>query len=500
MTESVINLTQDSRLNAIIETAVEGIISINKHGIILTCNPAAEKIFQYSANEIIGKNVKMLMPLPYRQEHDGYISNYLETGKQKVIGSGREVTGLRKNGSEFPMWLAIAEFYENNHQCFTGFIRDLSTEKSYQLKAASYEYILEHSLNEIYIFDAETLHFIRVNQGALKNLHYTDEEIQQLTPVDLKLECTYEKFEKLIAPLRSGEVEKVEFTATHKRKDGTIYPIEVHLELTEYLSKRAFIAIILDISERLNAQEKARINQEKLAHMDRVSMYGEMVAGIAHELNQPLTAISTYAGAGIRRIESANVEKAKLKELFKKISASSERAGGIIDHLRVMLKPHVKETEYVSINRLIKEALELIKTVTKAREYQFDVKLTKMLPQITADSIQIQQVILNLIRNAMDATINESKENKTITIESRLLRHENRIQVSISDKGLGIKAENADQIFNPFFTTKKSGMGIGLSICQTIIQDHSGQIWFKNNSNKGVTFYFTLPTKLENNE
>ena len=500
MEEGVINQTRDSRLYAIIETAVEGIISINKNGIIQTFNPAAEKIFQYSSADVIGKNVNMLMPSPYRQEHDGYISNYLNTGIGKVIGNSREVTGLRKDGCEFPMWLAIAEFCENDHQYFTGFVRDLSAEKAYQKKAISLENILEHSLNEIYIFDAEDFHFIHANQGALNNLGYTEEEILNLTPIDLKLAYTYEKFEKLIAPLKSGEVEKVEFTTTHQRKDGTRYPIEVHLELTEYISSRAFVAIVLDISVRIDAQEKARDNQEKLTHMDRVSMFGEMLAGVAHELNQPLAAISSYASAGMRRIASEKTEKTKLEELFKKISASSARAGDIIERLRMMLKPHVKKTEYVSVNRLIKDALKLVKTDTRSREYQFKVDLTSMLPQITADSIQIQQVILNLIHNAMDATVSEGKENKTITIESCLLPHENRIQVSISDRGPGIKADNADQIFNPFFTTKESGMGIGLSICQTIIQDHSGHIWFRNHADKGVTFYFTLPTKLENSE
>ena len=500
MAETVKERTQDSRLHAIIETAVEGIISIDTDGIIQSYNPAAEKIFQYSSAEVIGQNVKMLMPAPYRQEHDGYIDNYLTTGKAQVIGSGREVSGRRKDGSEFPMWLAIAEFFDNEHRYFTGFVRDLSTEKSYYQKAHDFEHILEHSVNEIYIFDAETLRFVRANQGALGNLLYTGEEILQLTPIDLKPEYSLEKFEKLIAPLRSGEAEKIEFTTIHRRKDDSCYPVEVHLELTEYESKQAFVAIILDITERKEAQERARINQEKLAHMDRVSMFGEMAAGFAHELNQPLTAINSYSNAGTRRIESGNSEEQKLKELFKKISASSARAADIIAHLRMMLKPHIKQTEYVSVNRLIKDAMKLVKADTQSLEYRFKVKLAKELPQVTADCIQIQQVILNLIRNAMDAAANESKENKTITVESCLMSQDNRVQVSIRDRGKGIDVENSDQIFDPFFTTKDSGMGIGLSICQTIIQEHSGKLWFRNNSDKGVTFYFTLPTILENNE
>lgn len=500
MVESVINLAADSRLHAIIETAVEGIISINKDGIIQSFNPAAEKIFLYSANEVIGQNVKLLMPTPYQQAHDSYIQNYLSSGQPKIIGSGREVKGLRKDGTEFPMWLAVAEFYESNQQYFTGFIRDLSTEKSYFEKASNLEHILERSLNEIYIFDAETLRFIHVNQGALSNLKFTREEILKCTPFDINPEYSKEQFEALIDPLKNGDTDKVDFCTVHCRKDGTHYPVEVHIEPTEYESKNAFVAIILDITKRIEAQEKARINQERLLHMDRVSMLGEMAAGIAHEINQPLTAISSYANAGKRRIDADDLDQNKLKELFEKISFSSHRAGDVIARLRMMLKPHRKQAVYVAINKLIEETIELSKTDTNSFDYEFNIHLTKNLPLVVADSVQIQQVILNLIRNAMDATAYEEKRFKTISVYSRLLEQEKRIQVSIEDAGTGINEEDADQLFNPFFTTKESGMGIGLAICHSIIQDHSGRIWFTKNKDKGVTFHFTLPTALENEE
>ena len=500
MAEEVTNLTRDSRLHAIIETAVEGIISINKDGIIQSCNPAAEKIFMYSAKEVVGQNVKILMPAPYQQEHDGYIASYLSSGEAKIIGGGREVKGLRKDGSIFPMWLAVAEFQEGKQKYFTGFVRDLSAEKTYFEKISSYEHILEHSLNEIYIFDANTLKFIRVNQGARNNLQYSDEEILELTPIDLKPEYTPERFNNLIDPLRKLEVDKIEFRTIHRRKDGTDYPVEVHLELTEYESKQAFVAIILDITQREEAQEKARINQEQLAHMDRVSIFGEMAAGIAHELNQPLTAIGTYANAGKRRIDSDDLDRDKLKELFEKISASSLRAGDVISRLRMMLKPHDRQAEYIGINELIEDTIELVKTDTKAINFQFTINLEKKLPKVVADNIQIQQVLLNLIRNAIDATESGPKNEKIIEISSKLLSNENRIQISIKDTGSGIDANSVEHIFNPFFTTKEAGMGIGLSICKTIIHEHGGNIWFENNAGKGATFYFTLPTALNSNE
>ena len=500
MVKNVSSLTQNSQLHAIIEAAVEGIISINKEGIIQSYNPAAEKIFQYSAKEVIGQNVKMLMPAPYKEQHDRYINNYVAGGQAKIIGKGREVSGLRKDGSVFPMWLAVAEFQENKQKFFTGFIRDLTNEKAFYQQASSYDQILEHSINEIYVFDAKTLHFIRANQGALTNLQYSKEEMLKLTPLDLKPEYTLEKFEALIKPLRENLVGKVDFTTVHCRKDGTYYPVEVHLELTEYESKQAFVAIILDITKRVEAQEKARINQERLAHMDRVSIFGQMAAGIAHELNQPLTAIGSYADAGKRRVEFNNFDQDKLKELFDKISALTHRADGVISSLRMMLKPHEKKTDYVDINQLISEALKLARSDRRAIDYQINLHLEKELPQIVADNIQIQQVILNLLSNAMDAAKNEKKENKVIEIHTKLLSPDNRIQVSIRDYGTGVDIQNTDQLFNPFYTTKDNGMGIGLAICQSIIQEHSGKLWFSNNDDKGATFSFRLPTVLEDDE
>ncbi len=251
----------ESRLHAVIDTAVEGIITIDISGVIHSFNPAAEKIFSYSANEIIGNNVNVLMPEPYQHEHDSYIQNYISSGSAKIIGTGRELEGKRKDGSVFPMWLSVAEFYENGQQFFTGFIRDLTAEKSYFEKATNLEHILQNSLNEIYIFDAESLKFIHANQGALDNLRYSIDELLELTPVDIKPEFSVEKFQKVISPLFSGEYEKIVFTTIHQRKDGSSYPVEVHLEITRYESKPAFVAIILDITQRKIAEEKARISE-----------------------------------------------------------------------------------------------------------------------------------------------------------------------------------------------------------------------------------------------
>ena len=627
-------LNSEARLRAIIETSIEGIITIDHEGIVQSFNPAAEKIFAYSANEVIGNNVSMLMPSPYRQEHDSYLKNYLTSGNVKIIGIGRELKATRKDGIVFPVWLSVAEFIENGEQFFTGFIRDLTAEKTYLKKVTSFEHILENSINEIYIFDADDLHFIDANRGALMNLQYSSSEIIKLTPVDIKPEYSLEKFRALIDPLRSGREDKIVFTTMHQRKDGSRYPVEVHLELSSYEDRSAYIAIILDISrrrkieeslrlseeelrlifenaptgvalldldgnylnvnpslcdilgyskpellklsykdithpddieisktylhkllngkfsgfsidkryirkdkkivkvmlnvavvhenialahddkgnpallishvldisEQIEAEEKIRLQQEQLAHKDRVSMMGEMAAGIAHEINQPLTAIDSYAQAAQRRIKAENIDFEKLQGLLEKISKASVRAGDVISRLRSMVKREAKQHEHFNINALIEEAVKMVEADTQAIEFKIKLELDDGLLNIMADTIQIQQVILNLVRNAMDAEAKEAEKYKQVIIRSALLSEKNRIQVSVLDYGCGIDETTAEELFNPFFTTKSSGMGMGLAICQSIIQMHGGRLWFIPNSDKGTTFHFTLPTALEENE
>jgi two-component system sensor kinase FixL len=489
----------DTQLRAIFETAVEGIITINKNGDIQEVNPAGEIIFGYQSKELFNENIKYLMPEPYRSEHDHYISSYQSSNNPKIIGTGREVLGLRKNGQEFPMWLSVAEYHEDGKQYFAGFIKDLSTEKSYIKKILGYEFILEHSLNEIYIFEVKALKFIHINKGALNNLQYSSEEMLNKTPVDIKPDFTHEKFLEVIQPLINTDIDKLVFTTSHQRKDGSIYPVEVHLELTNFGDQKVFVAFILDITERMIAQNNKRISEEQLAHMDRISIFGELAAGIAHEVNQPLTAINAYAKAGLNRIDSDELDILKIKELFVKINTATDKVHDVIKHLRMMLKPRGKEINHLNINDIIHDAIDLMKTDSRSVDFNFDLQLSSNIPNVLGDSVQLQQVILNLIRNSMDASIGKNGKDNEIVITSEELSGENRVEVSIQDSGCGVSSEIEGNLFTPFETTKEKGMGVGLSICQTIIQSHNGRIWYTKNTNKGSTFHFTILTALDNN-
>ncbi len=239
-----------ARTNAILDAAVDGILTIDESGTVESVNPAVSQMFGYRPHEVIGNNITLLMPEPYAGEHDGYLARYRRTGQRRIIGIGREVQGLRRDGTIFPLELAVSEGFDATRRFFTGIVRDLSERDQVRQAKASLAVILEDSLNEIFVFHAESLRFLQVNRGARENLGYTMEELNRLTPLAIKPEITADAFGRLIAPLRSGEQKRLHFETVHKRKDGSVYPVDVHLQLGTYSGQPAFVALIFDMTER----------------------------------------------------------------------------------------------------------------------------------------------------------------------------------------------------------------------------------------------------------
>lgn len=480
------------QMRAVIDSALEGIITINQNGEIVTMNPSAEKIFGYSHHEALCKNVRILVPKRYRHDYYYFISNQIRFDDQQPVLRSHEFVGIKKNGQEFPLLLSISAFVHDASIYYSGFFRDVTIEKLNLQKARSYKHILENSVNEIYIFDAESLKFIHVNQGALKNLNYTPEELHNKTPLDLKPAFDEFTFKELINPLLRGDVNKITFSTVQQRKDETTYPVEVHLELTEYINTRAFIAIIIDITDKVKSQEKIRLHENMLTHLDRISIFGEMAAGIAHELNQPLAAINAYTNAGINRLKKDDFDIDKIIELFEKVGKASDRASEIITRLKVNLKSHSTMMKSIVINNLLVDTVELIQLDSRSKNFSFILKLADNLPDVVADPVQIQQVLLNLLRNSIDATDVSDNIISNIVITTSMNTQQQDIIISISDAGRGISTSDEEKVFTPFFTTKDDGLGVGLSICQTIIHSHSGKLWYTSNPDCGVTFHFSL--------
>jgi two-component system, LuxR family, sensor kinase FixL len=359
-----------ARLRTLTETAVDGVILIDACGVVPMFNPACEQLFGYSADAVIGENVKMLMPQPYRHEHDRYITSYRATRDPKIIGIGREVIGLRKDGSTFPMDLSVGEARQDGESIFVGIIRDLTSRKR------------------------------------------TEAELEQA--------------------------------------------------------------------------------RAELVRVARVTTLGELTAAIAHEVNQPLTGLVSSGNACLRWLagDVPNLKAAR-GSVERMISAGS-RAGEVIRRIRALVGKAPPLRDRLNINDAITEVIALIRGEIQRNRISLRTTLSTNVPLVLGDRIQLQQVILNLILNAMEAMSDVNPQSRELSVSSAI-DGPNGALVSVRDSGTGLDGTVQDRLFEAFYTTKTHGMGIGLAVSRTIIQAHGGRLWAAPNVPLGAIFQFTLP-------
>ncbi|HEY4141072.1 MAG TPA: PAS domain S-box protein [Pseudolabrys sp.] len=366
-------LAREAHLQSILDTVPEAMIVIDEQGIIQSFSIAAERLFGCRADEALGRNVKTLMPPPYREGHDGYLQRYRDTGARRIIGIGRVVVGQRKDGSTFPMELAVGEMKSGNRRFFTGFIRDLTERQR------------------------------------------TEARLQEL--------------------------------------------------------------------------------QSELVHISRLTAMGEMASTLAHELNQPLSAISNYLEGSRRMLADVKDDNLiMLRDALDSAADQAVRAGQIIRRLRDFVARGESERRVESVTKLVEEASALSLVGVKDRGVRVQFRFDPTVDLVLADRVQIQQVLLNLIRNAMDAMESSPLRELIISIAPR---DGNQVCVSVADSGSGIAQNISEELFQPFITTKREGMGVGLSISRTIIESHGGRIWAEPNPTGGTIFHFTLPVVSE---
>lgn len=258
--------TIEQQLAGIIHSAMDAIITIDDEQRIVIFNAAAEEIFQCSAQEALGKPLDRFIPLPLRSVHREHIRRFAETGEtSRRMGAHREISGLRGNGETFPLEASISQIERLGKRWLTVILRDISIRKQNEERLAYLGRILDESVNEIYVFDAITLRFTQVNKGARENIGYSMAELFALTPLDLKPDLSKEKFLELVSPLQTGQREQVGFRTSHRRKDGTTYPVEVHLQYLQEEGRRVFLAIILDLTDRVATEQELQKAQRTLS-------------------------------------------------------------------------------------------------------------------------------------------------------------------------------------------------------------------------------------------
>jgi two-component system sensor kinase FixL len=353
----------DSYLAAIMNAALDGIITIDERGTVLSMNPAAATLFGYAPPEVIGQNVRMLMPEPDRGRHDSYIGEYLRTGTPKIIGIGRQVEGMRKDGSIFPMELGVSVVATEGKRVFVGLIHDLSQSRQFERR----------------------LHELQTNR--------------------------------------------------------------------------------LDLMEN-------------------------MAAGLAHELKQPLSAITAYINFAHRQLKQKDFSIEKVEEFLDNASAQVFRVSEIMDNLRQFIARGDTVRSLQNLNAVVRTACEFTDAFAKEHNVKTTVNLEASPDQVIINKVQIQQVVVNLKRNAIEAM--RDVDRREMTVSTRLIEG-NMIQTDVADTGSGLPHSIRDRLFDQFTTTKPHGLGVGLSISRSIIEAHKGAIWAEPNPGGGTIFSFVLP-------
>ena len=342
---------------------------------------------------------------------------------------------------------------------------------------------------------------VSANTEALEFLGFGVESLSNLGIDDFRVEtfwedgspCPVEDYP--IARCLETNLPQPPATIGVRRPDGTLrWAVfsAVPLPDPEIGDCRGAVATFLDITERKLSEEQTQELQKELAHVSRLSTMGEMASGLAHELNQPLAAIIAYADACQELVESGRIVQGQLIEVLKAVSSQADRAGKIIHRLRKLVKKSEPVRAPITVNDAVREVASLLETEARNAGSYVRLEFDEHLPTVLADFIQIQQVLLNLMRNGLDAMADTEAGNRELAIYTRR-SPEGHVEVAIRDRGRGVARENVSRLFEPFFTTKPDGLGMGLSISRTIVEAHGGRMWLTPNADAGMTVRLVLP-------
>ena len=339
------------------------------------------------------------------------------------------------------------------------------------------------------------------NQAASSMFGYRSDEIRGQHCRSLAATSFYREFDRYFQRsqtpakgFRSVRANSLELNGCDKYDNE--FPIVLSMREILDVGEKKYVILIRNLSEQRRAEKEVREQRDMLAHVDRLNTLGEMAAGIAHEINQPLTAISMYAQSGLRFLRRQNPQLQRLEDALEKLSQQAHRAGAVIERMQEMTRPHQSHQEVVAAEQLLREVHELAEVDAQIRNFIIVLRLDDELPSVNCDPVQIQQVILNMLRNGMESMrANHCKPGSKIVLRARASTSE--VRISIVDDGVGVSRKLEKQLYQPFATTKASGMGLGLSISRSIIAAHGGDIEFSNNKTRGATFSFGLPIQLE---
>lgn len=480
----------ESRTKAIVDTVVDGIVTISEKGMIETVNPAVTKMFGYSEDEMIGQNVKMLMPNPYKDEHDGYLKHHHDTGEKKVIGKGRQVEGQRKDGTTFPIDLAVNEMHVGGIKMFTGVVRDISERVEAENRRADVESrtkaIVDTVVDGIITIDKKGC-IETVNPATLKIFGYTEEEmvgqnIKMLMPNPYRDE--HDGYLKHHNDTGEKRVIGIGREVQGQRKDGSIFPLELAVSEMLIDGDKRFTGIVRDITERKEA--------DKLKE--------EFISTVSHELRTPLTSIRGSIGLLTGGLVGEFSDKAQ--QLLTIAHNNTERLLMLINDILDLSKIESGKMDFnfaeMEVQPFLEEAIDSNHGYAEQHGVDFVLDSSVEDAKLQADANRLMQVMNNLMSNAAKF----APEGDKIIISAA--RHHQQIRISVTDHGSGIPKELESRIFDKFTqadssdTRQVGGTGLGLNITKAMVEKHNGRIAFVSELGVGTTFYFDIPELITN--
>jgi PAS domain S-box-containing protein len=490
---------------AILDSSLDCIVAMDHEGCITEFNPAAERTLGYDRENVVGKHLAdVIVPPSLREKHRAGLARHLATGKSRVLGRRIEMTALCADGREIPVEIAITRILQDGPPSFTGYLRDITERKrnedalleTHAKLARSEERwrsVFENSAIGVALTDLNG-RFIATNPVYQKMLGYTEEELKQLSFLDITVDEDRHLNGVLIKELLEGKRRQVQIEKQYRRKNGSTVWVRNSVSVVPGTERvpQFLLALSEDVTERRLAEAALNETRSELAHMARVTTLSTLTASIAHEVNQPLSGIVTNASTCLRMLDAnpPNVEGAR--ETARRTIRDGNRASEVITRLRALFNNKNPAFEVFDLNEAAKEVVALSVNELQRNRVILQSDLAANLPSVLGDRIQIQQVILNLIRNGSDAMSIVDDRPRELLVKTEC-DEGGGVHLSVKDSGVGIDSEIEEKLFEAFYTTKGDGMGIGLSVSRSIVERHQGRLWAIRNEGPGATFLFSIP-------
>ena len=492
----------EQRFRTLWETAPEAVLILDESGCIDYANAGVTRTFGWEPQELIGQNIELMQPPRLRDGHRRGIKRYLDSGQRTMDWRAAPSRGLHRDGHEIALEISFSHMVVDGRHRFVGFLRDVEARQRAEAANTRLANLLEKSVNEVYVYRADTLKFTYVNAAARDNLRRTKEELLQLGPADLAPGSTEASLRSLLEPLLDGRQKTLSYETEHLRSDGSRYPAEVSVQLVDDGAESELMATALDISARRAAEAARGELLAQLRQAQKMEALGTLAGGIAHDFNNIVGSMLGNVALARQDLSSDHPAAKSVEQIHR----AALRARDLVRQILAFSRRQPPDLVLQPLQPIVQDMAQLLRATLPAT-VALELDLMQDAVWIQADRSQIEQVLMNLCTNAWHA-LNDGSGLIRIGVGWRLVERDvhrstdglppgHYAHLSVADNGIGMDAATCARIFEPFFTTKPvhGGTGLGLSVVHGIVVAHDGAIDVESRPGRGTTFHVFLPLK-----